>query len=155
MKSKKQTEEAHPANPFKELEEKSPPEIRSKILLMDDEEDIRHCIGEALSYVGFDVGLAREGGEALEMYKKAMESNEPYEAVVLDLAVRGGKGGLETIKKLLDIDPRVKAIVSSGYSNDPVMSDYGQYGFSGAMPKPYEFSDLAEKLNEVISGTVE
>lgn len=148
----KKSDEAHAANPFKEPEEKSPPEIRSKILLMDDEEDIRHCIGEALSYVGFDVDLAGDGGEALEMYKKAMKSNKPYKAVILDLVVRGGKGGMETIKKLRKIDPHVKAIVSSGYSNDPVMSDYRQYGFSGAMPKPYEFSDLAEKLHEVISG---
>lgn len=132
-------------------EEKGLPEAGEKILFMDDDDDVRCCIGDALSYAGFDVDLARNGEETVEMYKKAMESNSHYEAVVLDLTIRGGKGGLETIKKLREMDPHVKAIVSSGYCSDPAMRGYKEFGFRDAMSKPYEVHELVKKLHELIS----
>jgi two-component system cell cycle sensor histidine kinase/response regulator CckA len=80
-----------------------------------------------------------------------MESGHPYDAVIIDLTIRGGMGGKEAIKKLIDIDPEIKAIVSSGYFNDPIMADYKAYGFTGVIPKPYEMEDLSELLNAIIN----
>ncbi len=82
-----------------------------------------------LSLLGYAPAFAKEGTEAIELYKEAIESGQPFEAVVLDLTIKGGMGGVDTIKKLMGIDPNVKAIVSSGYSNDPVMTNYRAYGF--------------------------
>jgi DNA-binding NarL/FixJ family response regulator len=80
-----------------------------------------------------------------------MDSKKPFDAVILDLTVKGGMGGKETIEKLSKIDPNVVAIVSSGYCNDPGITDFGQYGFSGVVTKPYTMSELGEKLNQVVS----
>ena len=84
--------------------------------------------------------------------KKQKEAEQAFDAVILDLTVPGGMGGKEAIKKLHEIDPGVKAIVSSGYSNDPIMSDYRQYGFRGVVAKPYEIKELSEVLYKVING---
>ncbi len=80
-----------------------------------------------------------------------MESGEPFDAVILDLTIPGGMGGKEAIKELLQIDPKIKAIVSSGYYNDPVMSNYKEYGFSGIVAKPYKIDELSETLKKVMS----
>ena len=85
------------------------------------------------------------------MYKKAKESGNPFDIVIMDLTVPGGMGGKEAIKRLLEIDPGVRAIVSSGYSNDPVMSNFKRYGFKGVVAKPYKMKDLAEVLRRVIA----
>ncbi len=124
----------------------------SKVLVMDDEASIRDISGEMLTYLGFKVVLAADGGEAVELYRRAKESGEPFGAVIMDLTIPGGMGGKETIKKLLEIDPGVKAIVSSGYSNDPVMAEYKKYGFRGVIAKPYNVEDLSGKLYKVIAG---
>ncbi len=100
-----------------------------KVLVMDDEEVMRTSVGEFLKTAGYEVELAADGNKAIELYKKAMESSKPFDAVILDLTIRGGMGGKETIKKLLELDPDVKAIVTSGYSNDPVMANFREYGF--------------------------
>jgi PAS domain S-box-containing protein len=123
---------------------------RAKILVMDDDEIIRKVAAEILSHTGYEVGFAKEGGEAIELYRKAKEMNEPFDLVILDLTVPGGMGGKETIRRLLDLDPRVKAIVSSGYSNDPVLSDFQKYGFKGVVNKPYSFEELGKKIHEVM-----
>lgn len=122
----------------------------AKILLMDDEDTIRNVGGEMLICYGYRVTLARDGQETIELYKKAMEMGEPFDTVVMDLTVPGGLGGIETMTILRRIDPEVKAIISSGYANDPVMSDYEKYGFSGVVTKPYKFDELNEILNKVI-----
>jgi len=121
-----------------------------KILLMDDRESIRDMAGEMLSYFGYEVEAVGEGAEAIKLYKKAKEAGQPFDAVILDLIVPGGMGGEEVIQKLLEIDPQVKAIVSSGYSNDPIMSEYKQYGFSEVVTKPYDVKKLSETLQKVI-----
>ena len=123
-----------------------------KILLMEDEDNIQKTVSKILKHIGYEVEIAQDGAEALELYKKAEESNQPFDVVMMDLTIRGGMGGKETIKKMLEINQKVKAIVSSGYSNDPIMADFKQYGFSGVITKPYEIEDLSELLYKVIKG---
>ncbi|MGH7884382.1 MAG: ATP-binding protein [Thermodesulfobacteriota bacterium] len=121
------------------------------VLIMDDEAIIRDVAGEILESIGCDVELAENGFVAIEKYKEALENGKHFDAVILDLTVPGSLGGKETIRKLLELDPNVKAIVSTGYSNDPVMSDYKTYGFTDSVPKPYKASQLAEVLFRVLN----
>jgi PAS domain S-box-containing protein len=122
-----------------------------KILIMDDEEQVRRAAKEMLIYLGYKTEVAVDGKEAIEMFKDAHESGSPYAAVILDLTIPGGMGGRETIKHLNKMYPDVNAIVSSGYSNDPIMADYKKYGFDGIIIKPYRISDLADVLQKTIS----
>ena len=92
-----------------------------------------------------------DGAEAIDLYKKGKESGNPLYVVIVDLTVPGGIGGKEAIKRLLEIDPGVRAIVSSGYSNDPVMSDFKRYGFRGVVAKPYNLKNLAEEVHKIIA----
>ncbi|HOE18279.1 MAG TPA: ATP-binding protein [Syntrophorhabdaceae bacterium] len=117
-----------------------------KILVMDDEETIRSMVGDILQYLGYTVDFAKDGEEALSMY-----ASRPYDAVILDLTIPGGMGGKETIEHLRAIDPAIKAIVSSGYCNDPIMSDYRQYGFKGVIVKPYTIHEISSVLRDVMS----
>jgi PAS domain S-box-containing protein len=123
---------------------------QGKVLLMDDEKSIRDVAGEILKELGYRVEFARGGAEAIELYKKALALNDPYAAVIMDLTVPGGMGGKEAIEKLLAIDPHIKAIVSSGYSNDPILSDFSRYGFSGVITKPYSLGSFSKSLQKVI-----
>jgi CheY-like chemotaxis protein len=135
----------------KNMEEK-PLVGEGKILVMDDDEVVRDVAGEILRNIGYEVEFARDGAEAIELYKQAKGSNKPFDVVLMDLTVPGGMGGKEAIRKLLEIDPEVKAIVSSGYSHEPIMSDYNQYGFSAAIAKPYKVQELSEIFHKVIMG---
>ena len=121
-----------------------------KILLMDDDRMIREIAEAMLEMLGYEAEFATDGAEAIEMHRKAMESEKPYDAVILDLTIPGGMGGKEAIKKLLELDPQLKAIVCSGYSEDPVMSNNREYGFKGVLPKPFNFDTLGRVLNEVL-----
>ncbi len=123
---------------------------KGRILLMDDDESILEVTSEALTYLGYEVETARDGSETLELYKKAQKGKNPFDAVILDLTIRGKMGGRETVDSLLRIDPSVKAIVSSGYSNDPVMANFREYGFCGVVTKPYTIDELSEALCKVI-----
>lgn len=120
-----------------------------RILLMDDEEIVREVGSEMLRHLGYEVELANNGEETLEKYKKAQGSSRPFDFVVLDLTIPGGMGGKETIQRLLAIDPQVKAIVSSGYSDDPVMSNFKHYGFKGVVPKPYKLDKVSEVIHTI------
>jgi PAS domain S-box-containing protein len=121
-----------------------------KILMMDDDEFLKELAKEMIDMLGYESGFAENGAEAIEMYRKAMESGKPYDAVILDLTIPGSMGGEEVIKILLDIDPEVKAIVCSGYSEGEVMSNFRKYGFKGMMPKPFDAYSLGKVLNEVL-----
>jgi len=120
-----------------------------KILMMDDEDIVRDLARETLSSIGYKVTTAKDGAEAIELYRQAHESNNPFSAVIMDLTVPGGMGGREAIRKLNEIDPEARVIVSSGYSNDPVMSNFRDYGFKGAIAKPYGVKELSEILHAV------
>jgi len=126
-----------------------------KILLMDDEEMIRDMGKEMLTLLGYDVDVAGDGDEAIEFFRLRKNSGDPYLAVILDLTVRGGMGGRETLLRLVELEPTIKAIVSSGYSNDPIMSDYKKYGFSGVVVKPYSPEELSRTLDRVIKRPVQ
>jgi two-component system, cell cycle sensor histidine kinase and response regulator CckA len=121
-----------------------------KILVMDDEEIIRELSRDMLSALGYAGDFVKEGSEAVAFYQKALNEGKPYDAVIMDLTVPGGMGGREAVEKILSIDPEVKAIVSSGYANDPIMADYRKYGFIGVVPKPYRISELSRTLRQVI-----
>ena len=134
-----------------EIHEPEKPSIRTgRILVMDDEESIRNLSKQRLGRLGYESELAKNGAQAIEFYKKSMDSRKPFDAVILDLTVKGGMGGKDVIKAILKIDPKVKAIVSSGYSNDPVMTNFKEYGFTGALPKPNTKKELIEALKKII-----
>ncbi len=120
------------------------------ILLMDDEVIIRKMAREMLIHLGYAVEVAVDGTEAIERYKKAKEAGRPFDCVIMDLTIPGGMGGCETIKHLLAFDPEIKAIVSSGYFNDPVMAEYQKYGFKGFMEKPYKISQMSKLVQQVM-----
>ena len=122
-----------------------------KILLMDDDRMLREMANGMLEMLGYEVEFAENGAEAIEMYRKAKESEKPYDAVILDLTIPGGMGGKEAVKKLLELDPQLKAIVCSGYSDDPVMPNYREYGFKGMMAKPFDLQALGKVLNDVLN----
>ena len=125
---------------------------KGRILVMDDEDIIRDMAQELLSGMGYEVELAGDGVEALNRYQEARASGAPVDAVIMDLTIPGGMGGEEAIQKLLAIDPEARAIVSSGYSNNPIMADYKKYGFSGVLAKPYKITELSAVLQGVMSG---
>jgi len=130
---------------------KKPPRGRGKVLVMDDEEGVREVAVDILRHMGYEVEFAIEGMEVIKRYKEAKEIKQPFHAVILDLTVPGGMGGKETIKRLKEIDPNVKAIVSSGYLNDPIIFEFEQYGFKGALAKPYDILKLSETISRVMS----
>ncbi|MBW2644421.1 MAG: response regulator, partial [Deltaproteobacteria bacterium] len=134
-----------------EILEPEKPSIRTgRILVMDDEESIRNLSKQRLSRLGYESELAKDGAQAIELYKKSMDFGQPFDAVILDLTIKGGMGGKDVIKELLKIDPKVKAIISSGYSNDSVMTNFTIYGFKGILPKPNTKQELIETLKNII-----
>jgi two-component system cell cycle sensor histidine kinase/response regulator CckA len=117
---------------------------------MDDKSFIRKSAKRALNLYGFEVSGAENGETAINLYKEAMKKGNPYDVVILDLTVPGAMGGLKTLKELRKLDPNVKAIVSSGYSDDPVMSEHEKFGFNAIIKKPYEYHELAETVKKLI-----
>ena len=124
---------------------------KGKILVMDDEKSVRRVLGEMLRFLGYEVGFAEDGSEAIARYGEAKGSGRPFDLIIMDLTIPGEIGGREALQKLLAVDPDVKAIVSSGYSNDPIMADYAQYGFKGVMAKPYKLDQLSKILHQVMA----
>ncbi len=122
-----------------------------RVLVMDDEEIIRKVAGEILSQLGYEVSFAEEGSEAIEIYTKAKSEGRSFDAVILDMTIPGGMGGKETIQKLTEIEPGIRAIVSSGYSHGPIMAEYRKFGFCGVVAKPYTVEDLARSVHEAIT----
>ena len=127
---------------------KGDPQAR-KILIMDDEKDLLEVAGELLNRLGFETDFADCGEEAVEKYKKALESDQGFDAVILDLTVKGGMGGNRAMEKLLVMDPDVAAFVSSGYSDDAVMVNYREHGFAGVIVKPYNIDKFASEISKI------
>jgi len=124
---------------------------RGRILVMDDDHLIRHLAREILGSQGFEVFLARDGAEAIAVYQREQQSGSPIDAVIMDLTIPGGMGGKEAIQELRRIDPEAKAIVSSGYSDDPIMGEYEKHGFVGVLRKPYTPSAMTALLEAVLA----
>lgn len=124
--------------------------VLPKVLIMDDEPAVIHVATGFLAFAGYRVDSVADGEEAIKAYTTAQEAGDPYDAVVLDLTIPGGMGGKEAIVRLRELDPKVKAIVSSGYANDPVIIDYAEYGFVEGLVKPYKLSSLKETLEKVL-----
>jgi CheY-like chemotaxis protein len=120
-----------------------------RILVMDDEEIIREVAREILEIAGYQVESCADGREAAERFREANGKNTPFDAVIMDLTVPGGMGGKEAAGLILEIDPEAVLIVSSGYSNDPVVANFRQFGFSGSIVKPFSFGSLAGEVQRL------
>jgi CheY-like chemotaxis protein len=118
---------------------------------MDDEEGIRSLLSEMLTMKGYDVVTAKDGKEAITLCQDALDQGYRFDIAIIDLTVPGGMGGKEAIQRLLEIDPELKAIVSSGYYNDPVMADFKKFGFKGVIQKPFLFRDLHQMIIKIIN----
>jgi CheY-like chemotaxis protein len=141
------------AIPLQHAGEGEPVPGEGRILVMDDEAIVRDVAGQMLTHLGYEVEFAQDGAEAIDLYSKAKESGAPFDAVIMDLTVPGGMGGKEAVQRLLTIDPDVKAVVSSGYSDNPVMSDFRRFGFSGVVAKPYKVLEMSRVLSQILKNT--
>jgi len=120
------------------------------VLVMDDEREVRETVGAMLRRLGYTVELVENGAGAVEQYREALQNNRRFDLVIMDLTVSGGMGGKEAIARLRELDPGVRAIVSSGYANDPVMADFARYGFSGVVAKPFRLQELSASIAAVM-----
>jgi two-component system cell cycle sensor histidine kinase/response regulator CckA len=122
-------------------------EIKKKILVMDDEDMVGEIACQMLEYLGFDAMRVADGVEAVKEYKKHQDNGVPFTAVIMDLTIPGGMGGEEAVKEVLRLDHEAKVFVSSGYSNDPIMVNYQDYGFSGGIAKPFDLATIQKILS--------
>src|SRR5438067_5798363 len=129
------------------------PSSLQRILVMDDEEGIRELTSQLLNTLGYEVTDVTDGVEAVNTYERAMRRCENFQAVILDATIRGGMGGLATISRLRNIDPSVVAIICSGYSDEAALAEFLQYGFRGALPKPFTRRDLADVLQRAVTNS--
>ena len=127
-----------------------PPTGKGRVLVVDDEGFVRRSLVKVLKRLGYHAASARDGAEGVRLYKKAMKAGNPFDAVIMDLTIPGGVGGKEAVKRLKKADPHATVIVSSGYSNDPVMANYQEHGFKGVMAKPYKIEDLANTIKRAL-----
>ena len=122
-----------------------------KILVMDDEDCMRLAMGSVLRARGFQVALAKDGRQAIELYATAKDRGACFDAVILDLTIRGGMGGKETLDILMKIDPAIKAVVMSGYSEDPVLINPERYGFKAGIEKTFDIDQLTRTITQVLT----
>ena len=145
-----------PASETRELSPKvSPVEapqnvVPAKVLVMDDEEVIRSTISDMLEDLGYAVATAAEGQQSLDLYRQAFDSGRPFDLAILDLTIPGGVGGKETARRILQIDPEARLVVSSGYADDPIMANCSEFGFCGVVAKPYSLQKLSSVLTQVL-----
>jgi PAS domain S-box-containing protein len=130
-----------------------PCEGAGRILVMDDEEMVRDVAVSMLETMGYEGRAVKNGSEAVDSYLEAMKGGNPFDVVILDLTVPGAMGGKEAVRRLLEIDPFAKVIVSSGYSHDPILAQYRDYGFSGVIAKPYQIGELGQAVKMLLPGT--
>lgn len=135
------------------MRSKSSGNVLGNVLIMDDEAVIRDLAAQVLQHLGYRTVGCANGEDAVALYCTALKSDTPFQAVIVDLTIPGGMGGKETAQRILTIDPAARLIVSSGYSNDPIMAVFGNYGFCAALAKPYRVSELAQVMTEVNSNS--
>lgn len=123
---------------------------KGRVLIMDDDDIVREIAGNMLMQIGYEVEFATNGSDAVKLYRAARYTPRPYDLVIMDLTIPGGMGGKDAIRRMIELDPEVRAIVSSGYSNDPVMADFSSYGFRGVIAKPYELEELSRVIHKVL-----
>lgn len=126
--------------------------MKKRILLMDDQQMLREATGLMLNALGYEAALAEDGETAVAMYREAMAAGRKFDLVILDLVIPGGIGGREVVATLRQLDPALKAIISSGYTTDPVVENYASHGFDDVLSKPYSLADLGNKLRTMLSG---
>jgi two-component system cell cycle sensor histidine kinase/response regulator CckA len=124
---------------------------RGKILVMDDEELVRNAMGGMIRHLGYEVHFANDGADAVRRYREARESGSPFDLVIMDLMVPGGMGGREALRKVLEIDPRAKAVAASGYSGDSAMAEWEKHGFCGVVVKPPDINELSVLLSAIVN----
>jgi CheY-like chemotaxis protein len=122
---------------------------RGRVLVMDDEQSIRRMVEDALTQFGYEVAGVQDGQTAIDLVSQSLSEGKKFEVVILDLTIPGAMGGKETIHHLRNLDPYIKAIVTSGYSDDPIMCDFQKFGFQGILVKPYKIFDLARILESM------
>jgi PAS domain S-box-containing protein len=123
---------------------------QGRVLVMDDDESVLNVAAGILRHLGYEVNVARGGTEAVQMYKKAKNSDYPFDIVITDLTVPGDIGGVETLRRIREIDPQAIVIVSSGYSNDPAMAKFKKFGFSDSLKKPYRAFEVSQAVKRVL-----
>ena len=122
---------------------------RGRVLIMDDDQSIRRMAEDALTYFGYEAVTVQDGQAAIDLVSQSLASGKKIEVVILDLTIPGAMGGKEAIQHLKKIDPQIKAIATSGYSDDPIMCDFQKHGFQGILVKPYKIFDLANLLESM------
>ena len=122
----------------------------NRILVMDDEDMICDLAERILEREGYEVDTAKNGEEALDLVQKALAAKTPYDCIIMDLTIPGGMGGKEAVKKVLQLDPGAKVIVSSGYAVDPVMANFTDYGFKGVITKPFTIKALSDEVERLV-----
>ncbi|MEN8136527.1 MAG: ATP-binding protein [Thermodesulfobacteriota bacterium] len=126
-------------------------EGKGLVMIMDDDDMIRVLVGNMLDSFGYGTVFAQDGEEAIKLYLESKESDEPIAVIIMDLTIPGAMGGKEAVQEIHKIDPEAKVIVSSGYSNDPIIADYRDYGFSAAMVKPFKLQELREVVSKILA----
>jgi len=142
--------ERHEEEPEKKKETSFKGKAKGKVLFMDDDEAVNATARKMLEHLGFSVECALDGEQAVKLYERGRREGSPFDLVILDLTIPGGMGGKKTIEKLIAVDPGVRAIVSSGYSNDMIMANYTDFGFKGVIAKPYRIDELAQVIEQVM-----
>ncbi len=127
------------------------PSGNRRILILDDEADIRLVVKQALESHGFEVYGAKTGEEAISVYKRAHDFDKPFDLLLLDLQIRGGLGGVETLKALREKHPKIRAVVTSGFVDDNVLANYLEHGFLGVLSKPFRIDQLISVVSELAS----
>ena len=124
-----------------------------RILLMDDEQVVLEFLGRMLEHLGYDVTTSKEGGQALATYTQAKAEARPFDAVIMDLVICNGMGGEEAVLELRKIDPKARAIATSGHLDHPVMLEHAKFGFNASLTKPYKMDKLKETIEGVLNAS--
>ncbi len=125
--------------------------VGTRILILEDDAPIRRLMAATLRRAGHEVVETKEGRETIEVYRESMENNSKFHLLICDLTIENGMGGVETMRQLVQMDPDILAIVSSGYSDAPAMSSPASFGFRGVLPKPYAPSELRAAVHRMLS----